>query len=271
MSVAIEKDALDCVEMLITAGDAKALMPIHLAAKLGKLESLELFLSAGFSGELADKQGRTPLHYCCLSEAAETSLCVSLLCLQAPKSKTRYDHGGQTPIHIAASHDNLVVLIALIDAGVNTEISSQDGKTALRIAQERKCHRVENHLRSLVNEAKQKNSKKKKKGASSVDDNISSERIMEIWERLFENAFKHADFELGDKCQYLLEEKEISYHEPVKEKKNKRKSSNNKTKSKRQDYSYKHEYDDLWEEYEEKLNKKDKHIQNENKRNSEYK
>jgi ankyrin repeat protein len=171
MSVAIEKDALDCVEMLITAGDAKALMPIHLAAKLGKLESLELFLSAGFSGELADKQGRTPLHYCCLSEAAETSLCVSLLCLQAPKSKTRYDHGGQTPIHIAASHDNLVVLIALIDAGVNTEISSQDGKTALRIAQERKCHRVENHLRSLVNEAKQKNSKKKKKGASSVDDN----------------------------------------------------------------------------------------------------
>lgn len=75
----IKTGEMDILEILIPAGNAKVVLPLHIAAKLGSLEACELLLSAGFNYLSVDKRGYTPLHCCCLNRSSEALLCITLL------------------------------------------------------------------------------------------------------------------------------------------------------------------------------------------------
>lgn len=183
-------DSLDYLEILLVAGDTKKALPLHLACSLGKLEAVELILSAGFSGDLTNKEGRNPLHMCCVIANAESGLCASLLCIQFPKSMRKLDYMGFSPLHFAAVQDNAFVLKAMVQHKADPKLPSQAGKTALELAKEHRCNAALQYLQSLS----QNGGSTAQPTASNAD--VSQDRIMEIWERFFENAFKKAGIDM---------------------------------------------------------------------------
>jgi hypothetical protein len=185
-------DSLDCLELLLVSGNTRKAQPLHLACAAAKLESVELMLSAGFSGDLVNREGRTPLHMCCITINPEAGLCGSLLGLRFPKSIKTYDYMGQTPIHFAASVDNVYVVKALVQIDERLiKLPDQSGKTAYQVA---KLKHNSKCVDFLEFSAKNLSTQKKNTSSTSVDQN----RIMEVWERFFENAFKFAGGMMGD-------------------------------------------------------------------------
>ena len=75
----IRSGEMDVLEILIPAGNAQRILPLHIAARLGSLESCELLISAGFDYFAVDTLGRTPLHLCPLNISDEAILCTTLL------------------------------------------------------------------------------------------------------------------------------------------------------------------------------------------------
>ncbi len=197
---AIRMEYLDCLELLLVSGDIRKALPLHLACQAAKLETVELMLSAGFSGELRNNEGRTPLHMCCPKVNPEAGLCASLLSLRFPRSLKIYDYMGQAPIHFAVRYDNAYVLKVLvqIDSSLAT-LPDQTGKTPIDIARVGKSDACLDFLRIHI-----KSSNNKRSPMNEVD----QERIMEVWERFFENAFKRAemmsDFEVHDQISRAL-------------------------------------------------------------------
>jgi hypothetical protein len=237
LSLAIERNALDCLELLIISGNIRQAYPVHLCCRIGRLEPLELLLSAGIpggGGDVFDSKGLTALHNAALSDNrfGELSLIVSLLCLSFPESLKVYDRSkdGFLPIHTAIVKDNLVVLEAMVAAVGSlrdSQLSSNsskprkssaykkeekekekffdifsyltaNGKNLFQIAKENKSILCENYLYSLVKDQKKvklaSDSSKKSSTFSSPGGSsaVSQERIMKIWEKFFENAFKNA-------------------------------------------------------------------------------
>lgn len=195
---AIDSDAIDMLEILIPAGNAKKLQPLHIACRLAKLESAELLLSAGFSCFLQDGEGRTPLHLCSLSRSLNSGLCATLLSLSGKKALTMRDSGGLTPLHLAAAQNNLHVIEALMNNGADITITSSAGKTPYQIAMESKNDEALQLLKQLVSNNNRGNSRKGITNASRMHNTASTkqqsqveyDRIMQVWERFFENAFK---------------------------------------------------------------------------------
>lgn len=186
---AISLDSLDSLELLLVSGDVRKAQPLHLACAAAKFESVDLMLSAGFSGDLVNKEGRTALHMCCLTTNPEAGLCASLLGLRFPKSLKRYDYMGQTPVHLAVHLDNVYVLKALVQIDQTLiKLPDQSGKAALEIAKNRKSVQCKHYLEFTAENAQKQNQSSK----------VDQDRIMEVWERFFENAFKRAGGIMGD-------------------------------------------------------------------------
>jgi hypothetical protein len=238
VSLAIQTNSLDCLELLIVSGNIKSLMPIHLAAKIGKLEPLEILVSAGFPVDTVDKEGRSPLHVTALSVSNEIGLVVSSLCISSPKSIKRYDYEGYTPIHFAVIHDNLPVIDALIKAGCDSNLASQTGKTPLQIAKEKRKANAEQFLQDLEQKRKKKSSEENKGTLSpykAQHANVSTDRIMEVWERFFDNAFKNAGVSLEENdsdYNYYEDSKYRDYDDDFDLPPARTKSQSEKTKSK---------------------------------------
>jgi len=204
---AIESDAIDMLEVLIPAGNAKRINPLHLACKLSKLESAEVLLSAGFSCVLQDEFGRTPLHACSLSKSLNSGLCATMITLSGfagKKALTMRDRDGLTPLHLAAAQNNLNVIEALMTNGADISVTSARGLTAYQVASDNSNYEALQLLKDLVsNKAAEIHNANKKKSKSSKSNKLSVaatagrpqtqaefDRIMKVWERFFENAFK---------------------------------------------------------------------------------
>jgi hypothetical protein len=198
---AIRTNSLDCLELLLVSGDARKIQPLHLACSLGKLDPVELIISAGFNGDLDNQDSRTPLHLCCLAASAEAGLCCSVVALQFPRSRKKLDYMGLGPIHLAAQIDNLPVFKALIAVDKTLlNHKCQSGKTPLIIAKEKKSSNVE----EFINFFSASQANLQPIGPAFVDQS----RIMEIWERFFENAFKSAGVAYDDvdsECEDIID------------------------------------------------------------------
>lgn len=256
VTLAIQTNKLDCLELLIISGNIKLIMPVHLAAKLGKLEPLELLLSAGFPGHLTDKQGRTPLHLTALACSVEVGLVVSLLALSFPQTVQRYDYEGYKPIHFAVVHENTSVIGALLQHGATVNDVTQSGKTVTQLAKTRQSKSTISYLHEVQKAADQRISQEKeRKKAKQAASDVSADRIMQVWERFFDNAFKQAGVPMDDDQDngyYGEDYKDQSYHYYgddddmfiAQQKKTKQKSSTsssskkNKKKSTKDDHYY---------------------------------
>lgn len=213
---AIDNNAIDALEVLLPAGNSKRLLPLHMSCRAGRLEPTELLLSAGFNCYMQDGDGRLPLHLCSMVTSFESSLCATLILLNSAKSISAIDHEGNTPIHTAVLHNNIHVLEAFMRNKVNINISNSKGKTPYQLAKERnhsdilrlfasssispvvdeKDDRQERRSRSGRGEQKRKgkrggeeSDRRDVRRSRSLDSSqVDYDRIMQVWERFFENA-----------------------------------------------------------------------------------
>jgi len=194
VEMAIENNSLDALEALIPAGNMKRLFPIHIASFFGRYEPLELFLSAGLNTKTLDNNQRTALHCCALSRnhSKEIALCITIIALNAPKLLQQYDKEGFLPLHLAIINLNIEAIKSLLDNGAKITQPDIQGKTAIELAKATNNRDVMQILKSYPNpnqssssnrESSEKNMKKQK------DSDVSTDRIMQIWEKFFENAF----------------------------------------------------------------------------------
>lgn len=207
---AVENDAIDMLEILIPAGNAMRVKPLHLACKLARMESAEVLLSAGFSCLLQDEQGRTPLHVCCTSRSPNSALCATLVALSGSgkKALTVRDNDGLTPLHLAVVQNNIKVIEALMTNGADANATTPRGQNAYQIASSCENYEALQVLKDLVSEKgrilqEQKAKSRSAKNGSTAEpgrqqSQVEYDRIMQVWERFFENAFKRMGLDPDD-------------------------------------------------------------------------
>eukprot|EP01130_Rhizamoeba_saxonica_P014131 TRINITY_DN6126_c0_g1_i2.p1 TRINITY_DN6126_c0_g1~~TRINITY_DN6126_c0_g1_i2.p1 ORF type:complete len:466 (-),score=88.45 TRINITY_DN6126_c0_g1_i2:6-1382(-) len=117
---------------------------VHLAALYGLDDYLQLLIEHHVDIDLYDPNHNTPLHFAVTSgwiECAE--LLINAGCnLYATTNDFRlsissipiYVTGGRNALHLAAEKNEPEIIKLLIDAGIDTSILDNDGKTALHIA-----------------------------------------------------------------------------------------------------------------------------------------
>lgn len=225
---AISYNLLDNLEILAVSGDMSKAYAVHVAAKLGKLECLDLLMSAGFPGDSKDRHDRTPLHCACSVQSQDTALCVSLLLINCPNSVKAYDREGNTPVHIAVINTNILALQVMKDQNVNfNSIRNIEGYSPLELAKKLRLQTVVDFFKGKLTGVMQMEAKPKEL------DEVSQARIMAVWEKFFENAFLQAGLNMDDDDDVSLHD-DYRYHGSHRHDKSpgKKKSSASKSSSK---------------------------------------
>jgi hypothetical protein len=207
---------LDALEVVVPAGNVKKVQPLHLAAKYGQIDVVELFVSAGFNPLNPDREGKTPLHWCATNRSSESALVATFLALVAPAAHAMRDKDGNAPLHLACKRSNEKVFAALLSQGGNPKMPDATGKNVRQIAKIQQLTRIQAVLEGDVSMWPGSGSRtgagagalssSAKKGCSKSQqdkDNVDMGRTMLIWERFFENAFKAMGGEMDEMDQGL--------------------------------------------------------------------
>ena len=121
--------------------DGSGCTPMHYAVRHGCEYLLELLIEAGAPPDVADADGRTPLHWAGELRCSDSALEIVRLLLDAGASASRPDGRGRTPLHAAAAlvagADSRAVIQALVDAGAQAGSPDVEGRTPLHLAVER--------------------------------------------------------------------------------------------------------------------------------------
>lgn len=208
----IKNTRLDILELLIPAGKCKDIYPVHIACSMAKLESLELLLSAGFPVAHADKNMKTPLHHCCDTINSNAALCATALILSSKKVIRMRDLHGNTALHCAVINRNPYVVEAIceeayLDSSVErakalakshyfdvpavVDIRDSSGNTPQMIAE--KLGYLD--IVALFKKKHTEFTTSEKKRIKSEE--ISKERIMQVWDQFFTNAMNRLGEELA--------------------------------------------------------------------------
>jgi len=138
----------------ITDGlDASGATALHIGALFGHADVVRLLLRVGAKRETVDKEGRTALHLCCLVNSWSESVARSLvdLLVHNASSLTCEDQWGNTPLHLASSTGDVVMLSMLMNrvnslapASLESLLKAQnrDGFTPLELCDSLESRRV---------------------------------------------------------------------------------------------------------------------------------
>ena len=138
--VAAEKGEVEMARMLITRGaDAKARTPngetvLHAAAMIESAVLTTELIQAGAEVNAANSDGETPLQWAALTG---TFLAVKALADAGADLNVQDSRQGNTPLHAAVSHDDIVMIHYLLSRSVRTDIRNNAGQTAREMAQSR--------------------------------------------------------------------------------------------------------------------------------------
>ena len=138
--VAAEKGQLEMTRFILSKGaDAKALTPngetvLHAAAMIESSALMTVLIEAGAPVNLANRDGETPLHWAALTG---TFLAVKALADAGADLNVQEPQRGNTPLHAAVSHDDIVLIHYLLSKNVRTDIRNNAGVTALEFAKSR--------------------------------------------------------------------------------------------------------------------------------------
>src|SRR5258706_10685204 len=135
--VAAEKGQLEMAKLLIAKGaDAKARTPngetvLHAAAMIESTSLMTALIEAGAEINLANRDGETPLHWAAMTG---TFLAVKALADAGADLNAQDGRTGNTPLHAAVSHDDIVLIHYLISRNVRTDIRNNANLTPLERA-----------------------------------------------------------------------------------------------------------------------------------------
>jgi ankyrin repeat protein len=135
--VAAEKGQLEIAKLLIAKGaDAKSLTPngetvLHAASMIESSALTTALIEAGADVNAANRDGETPLHWAALTG---TFLAVKALADAGADLNVQDARLGNTPLHAAVSHDDIVLIHYLLSKNVRTDIRNSAGVTALEFA-----------------------------------------------------------------------------------------------------------------------------------------
>ncbi|KAF5907613.1 uveal autoantigen with coiled-coil domains and ankyrin repeats-like, partial [Clarias magur] len=153
---AVESDDVDKVTSMLKKGaiatklDADGRSSLHIAARNGLINSLNVFLAHGVNLRTADATGKTALH---LSSRDGHSACVQRL-LQCKSPVDCIDQHGKTALHEAAYAGHTTIIKMLCGSGAAVSAVDKDGRTPLMTAAQmghsRACQQLLN-CRASVN------------------------------------------------------------------------------------------------------------------------
>jgi ankyrin repeat protein len=138
--VAAEKGQIEMARALIARGeDARARTPngetvLHAAAMIESAALMTDLIRAGAEVDAANNDGETPLQWAALTG---TFLAVKALADAGADLNVQDARLGNTPLHAAVSHDDIVLIHYLLSRNVRTDIRNNAGQTALELAQSR--------------------------------------------------------------------------------------------------------------------------------------
>jgi ankyrin repeat protein len=138
--VAAEKGQVEMARALIARGaDTKARTPngetvLHAAAMIESAALTTDLIRAGAEVDAANNDGETPLQWAALTG---TFLAVKALADAGADLNVQDARLGNTPLHAAVSHDDIVLIHYLLSRNVRTDIRNNAGQTALELAQSR--------------------------------------------------------------------------------------------------------------------------------------
>lgn len=137
---AAEKGETEMAKLLIAKGaDAKALTPngetvLHAAAMIESSALMSALIEAGADVNVANRDGEMPLHWAALTG---TFLAVKALADAGADLNVQDAQRGNTPLHAAVSHDDIVLIHYLLSKNVRTDIRNNAGATAQEFAKSR--------------------------------------------------------------------------------------------------------------------------------------
>jgi uncharacterized protein len=138
--VAAEKGELEMARALIARGaDAKARTPngetvLHAASMIESAALTTDLVRAGADVNAANNDGETALQWAALTG---TFLAVKALADAGADLNVQDVRLGNTPLHAAVSHDDIVLVHYLLSKNVRTDIRNNQGQTAFGLAQSR--------------------------------------------------------------------------------------------------------------------------------------
>jgi ankyrin repeat protein len=138
--VAAEKGEIDMARLLVAKGaDAKARTPngetvLHAASMIESTVLTTELIQAGAELNAANQDGETPLQWAALTG---TFLAVKALADAGADLNAQDTRLGNTPLHAAVSHDDIVLIHYLLSRNVRTDIRNNAGQTAFELASSR--------------------------------------------------------------------------------------------------------------------------------------
>ena len=137
---AAEKGQVEMVGLLVARGaDVRALTKngesvLHAAAMIESSALTTALIEAGADKNLANRDGETPLHWAAMTG---TFLAVKALADAGADLDAQDRRSGNTALHAAVSHDDVVLIHYLLSKNVRTDIRNNAGVTAFGFAQSR--------------------------------------------------------------------------------------------------------------------------------------
>jgi hypothetical protein len=138
--VAAEKGEVEMARALIAKGaDAKVVTPngetvLHAASMIESAALTTELVKAGADVNAVNKDGETALQWAALTG---TFLAVKALADAGADLNVQDARQGNTPLHAAVSHDDIVLIHFLLSRNVRTDIRNNQGLTAFELAQSR--------------------------------------------------------------------------------------------------------------------------------------
>jgi uncharacterized protein len=138
--VAAEKGQIEMARTLIARGaDARARTPngetvLHAASMIESAALTTALIEAGAEVNAANNDGETALQWAALTG---TFLAVKALADAGGDLNVQDARQGNTPLHAAVLHDDIVTIHFLLSRNVRTDIRNNAGQTALELAQSR--------------------------------------------------------------------------------------------------------------------------------------
>ena len=192
---AVVEEKLDCLELMLVWGRDlmnTSIFPVHLAAREGKLEALELFISAGLlsSAEQLNDHGESPLHCCATNRSLDSALCASLLVQHGKLSALRVKSVPQEDscFHVAAAHNNARFVQSALSSLEGASKSDLQKLLAQKNAAGRTPYSVSKASILQNNDVLEVFESIRQQQTALYDQVFDQARIMAVWERFFENA-----------------------------------------------------------------------------------